>query len=80
MNHLHGAKLPVSIKRTPYESSPEVMGLEFPIAHMMGINTDCSSYVKNMDRMTRNDGTMLASATPRKKRTTKKEAKLLHGI
>jgi hypothetical protein len=56
------------------------MGLEFPIAHIIGINTACSSYVKNMDRMTRNDGTMLASATLRKKRTTKKEAKLLHGI
>lgn len=56
------------------------MGLEFPIAHMQGMRTDCSSYVKNIDKIMRNAGTMHASAIPRKKRTTNKEAKLLQGM
>lgn len=42
INHFHGAKLPVFIQRTPYESRPDVIGLELPIIHMMGIRTDCS--------------------------------------
>lgn len=68
------------MKRTPYDRSPDVMGLELPHAHMICIKTPCSSYVKNMDRMIRKDGTMHASARPRRIRTTKSEPKLLHGI
>lgn len=79
MNHFHGAKLPVSIQRTPYDNSPEVIGLAFPIDHITGMMTACSPYVKNMDIMSRNAGTMQASASPRKNRTTKRDAKLLHG-
>lgn len=80
INHFHGAKLPVLIQSTPYESSPDVIGLELPIAHIQGMSTACSSYVKNMDKMSKKAGTMHASAIPRKKRTTKSDAKLLHGI
>ena len=79
MNHFHGAKLPVSIHSTPYDNNPEVIGLAFPMDHMIGMMTDCSLYVKNMDMMRRNAGTIQASASPRKNRTTKREAKLLHG-
>jgi hypothetical protein len=53
--------------------------LEFPIAHMIGISTACSSYVKYMESMSRNAGTIQASVTPRKKRTTKILAKFRHG-
>ena len=80
MNHFQGAKDPVLINSTPYESKPEVMGLLLPIAHMQGIKTACSSYVKNIERIRRNDGTMQASAVPRRKRTTKRPAKFLHAI
>lgn len=80
MNHFQEEKLPVSIHSTPYDSKPEVMGLELPEAHIMGIKTDCSSYVKNIDSISKNAGTIHASANPRRKRTTKKDAKLLHGI
>lgn len=79
MNHFHGAKLPVSIQSTPYDNNPEVIGLAFPMDHMIGIMTACSPYVKNMDIMRRNAGTIQASASPRKNRTTKRDAKLLHG-
>jgi hypothetical protein len=48
--------------------------------HIMGIMTACSPYVKNIDMVRRNAGTMQASARPRKNRTTKREAKLLHGM
>lgn len=68
------------MNRTPYDKRPDVIGLELPHAHMICIKTPCSSYVKNMERMMRNDGTIHASARPRKIRTTKSEAKLLHGI
>lgn len=80
MNHFQEEKLPVSIHSTPYDNKPEVMGLELPEAHIKGIRTDCSSYVKNMDKMSKNAGTIHASASPRKKRTTKNVAKLLHGM
>jgi hypothetical protein len=43
MNHFQGANDPVLINRTPYERSPDVIGLEFPMAHMHGISTACSS-------------------------------------
>lgn len=56
------------------------MGLELPHAHMICIKTPCSSYVKNMDRMIKNDGTIHASARPRRILTTNSDAKLLHGI
>jgi hypothetical protein len=79
MNHFQGAKSPVSIQSTPYDSSPEVIGLAFPIDHMMGMMTACSPYVKNMDMMIRNAGTIQASARPSKNRTTKREAKLVQG-
>lgn len=80
MNHFQEEKLPVSIHNTPYDSRPDVIGLELPEAHIIGIKTDCSSYVKNMESISKNAGTMHASARPRKKRTTKKVAKLLQGI
>lgn len=56
------------------------MGLELPAAHMLGINQACSSYVKNMDRISRNEGTTQASASPSKNRTANNEPKLLQGI
>lgn len=79
INHFHGAKLPVLIQRTPYDKRPDVIGLELPIAHMQGIKTACSSYVKNIERMRRNDGTMQASARPSKIRIAKNDPKLLQG-
>lgn len=79
INHFQDEKLPVSTHKTPYDSNPEVIGLEFPAAHIMGIRTACSSYVKNIDSVNKKAGTIHASASPRKKRTTKRDAKLLHG-
>ena len=38
------------------------------------------SYVKNIDKVSKNAGTMHASAIPRRKRTTKRPAKFVHGI
>jgi len=79
MNHFHGSKCPVLIQRTPYDKRPDVMGLEFPAAHITGVRTDCSSYVKNMDNKRRKAGTTQASASPKKKRTTNKLAKFWQG-
>lgn len=66
--------------KVAYDSKPLVTGLALPIDHMIGITTACSWYVKNMDMMSRNEGTMQASAKPKRSRTTKREAKLLQGI
>lgn len=76
MNHFQGANDSVLINSTPYERSPDVTGLELPMAHMHGISTACSSYVKNIERISRKEGTMQASAVPRKNRTTNSPAKL----
>lgn len=79
ISHFQDAKLSVLMKSTPYDNKPLVIGLEFPQAHMICISTPCSSYVKNMDRMIRNAGTIHASARPNNTRTTMREAKLLQG-
>jgi hypothetical protein len=55
------------------------MGLALPIDHIIGIRTACSPYVKNIDMISRNAGTIQASASPSRNRTTKREAKLLQG-
>ena len=68
------------MNKVAYDKSPEVIGLAFPTAHMHGIKIACSSYVKNIDRVSKIAGTMHASAIPRRKRTTKRPAKFVHGI
>ena len=80
MNHFQVAKCSVLIQSTPYESRPDVIGLELPAAHIIGIMIDCSRYVKNIDIVSRKAGTIQASQHPRKNLTTKREAKLLHGM
>ena len=76
INHFQGANDPVLMNKTPYDRRPDVIGLEFPMAHMQGMSTACSSYVKNMERIRRKDGTTQASAIPRRNRITKSPAKL----